>query len=85
MLADTRMGPAEWLEQESVAGSVVEAYHRLEIKEQEIVQLSFGFDGDAPFTNADIGRRYGISRERVRQLRTNSVRKMRHHVVGAAA
>jgi DNA-directed RNA polymerase sigma subunit (sigma70/sigma32) len=42
---------------------------RLPDREREIVSLRFGLDGARPRTLADVGRRFGLSRERVRLYR----------------
>ena len=38
------------------------------LDEPEILRLRFGLDGDEPLTLDQVGARYGISRERIRQI-----------------
>jgi DNA-directed RNA polymerase sigma subunit (sigma70/sigma32) len=40
----------------------------LDGREREILRLCFGLDGDEPLTLDQVGARYGISRERIRQI-----------------
>ena len=43
-----------------------------------LVRLRFGIDGGQPMTLEDIGARFGITRERVRQIEQKAMRKLRH-------
>ena len=47
-------------------------------REAEVVRLRFGIDGGQPMTLEDIGARFGITRERVRQIEQKAMRKLRH-------
>ncbi len=50
----------------------------LDEREQEVVRLRFGLDGDNPRTLSDVGGRYGFTRERVRQIEGRAIAKLRH-------
>ncbi len=50
----------------------------LDEREHEIVQLYFGLDGSEPMTLEQIGRRMGVTRERIRQLKERAFRRLRH-------
>ncbi len=50
----------------------------LDSKERDILRLRFGLDDGQPTTLNDIGRRFGISRERVRQIETKAIAKLKH-------
>lgn len=45
-------------------------------KENEIITLRFGLNGRNPMTLDEIGKKYGISRERVRQIEKKSLNKI---------
>lgn len=47
-------------------------------RDQEIIRLRFGLDGDNPKTLEEIGQMYNITRERVRQIENKSICRMRH-------
>jgi RNA polymerase primary sigma factor len=55
-----------------------EALSCLDARQAEILSLYYGLDGSPPLTLDAIGTRYGISRERVRQIREAALRKVRH-------
>ena len=50
---------------------------QLNEREQKILRLRFGLGGEEPFTLAEIGRQINVSRERVRQLESKAILKLR--------
>jgi len=50
-------------------------------REQQVVAMRFGINGEPPRTLADIGSVLGISRERVRQIEAKALRKLRGPLV----
>ena len=49
----------------------------LATNERTVLRRRFGLDADAPETLEQIGRRIGLSRERVRQIEASGLRKLR--------
>ena len=45
--------------------------------ERRVVQLRFGLDGAEPMTLEEIGRRLGVTRERVRQIESAALKRLR--------
>jgi len=62
-------------------------HHALEClppREAEILRLYFGMDGDQPLTLEEIGGRFGLTRERIRQLKERALGRLRQNeAVGA--
>jgi len=50
---------------------------QLNEREQKIMRLRFGLDGEEPLTLAEFGRQINVSRERVRQLEAKAILKLR--------
>ncbi|MFN7679164.1 MAG: sigma-70 family RNA polymerase sigma factor [Cyanobacteriota bacterium] len=50
---------------------------QLNDREQKILRLRFGLEGQEPLTLAEIGRQINVSRERVRQLEAKAIMKLR--------
>lgn len=46
-------------------------------RERRIINMRYGFDGEKKSTFAEIGREFGITRERVRQLEAKAILKLR--------
>ena len=56
----------------------------LSSKEAEIIRMRFGINADKPMTLEAIGQHYGVSRERIRQIESKAIRKLRHPARAAA-
>src|ERR687893_1152984 len=50
----------------------------LEDREQKVIRLRYGLDDGQPHTLDQIGKRFGLSRERVRQIEREVMAKLRH-------
>ena len=46
-------------------------------RERQIINLRYGFDGEKKTTFADIGKMFGVTRERARQLEDKTILKLR--------
>lgn len=69
--------PAEILENIDKYGYVEKWLKSLKKKEAEILQYRFGLNDCEPETLDTIGRRYGVTRERIRQIEAKSLDKLR--------
>ena len=49
----------------------------LEEREQDVIRLRYGLDDGVPRTLDQIGRKFGLSRERVRQIEREVMAKLR--------
>ena len=49
-------------------------------REREIIEQRFGLNGGEPQTLEDVGKTFGVTRERIRQIEAKALRKMRHPV-----
>lgn len=58
---------------------------RLEAGESEILKLRFGLEDDEPRTLEAIGRTFGVTRERVRQIEVVALNKLRRYMTEADA
>jgi RNA polymerase primary sigma factor len=50
----------------------------LSIREQRIIQLRFGLTDGHPRTLEEVGREFGVTRERIRQIESKTLAKLRH-------
>ena len=56
---------------------VAAALDSLALRERQVLRLRFGFDDDRARTLEEIGRAFGVSRERIRQIEATALRKLR--------
>ena len=54
---------------------------RLTPRQKEILSLKYGFNGHVEHTLDEIGKMYGVSRERIRQIILKSERLLQHPIV----
>ena len=47
-------------------------------REQEIVRMRFGLDGGQAKTLEEVGKEFGVTRERIRQIEAKTLAKLRH-------
>ncbi len=52
--------------------------NNLTIREQRIIQLRFGLTDGHPRTLEEVGREFGVTRERIRQIESKTLAKLRH-------
>jgi len=69
--------PLENLQQKSIHNDIQSVIALLDQREGEIIRLRFGLDGDHPLTLEEVGEAFKITRERVRQIQTIAIHKMR--------
>ena len=51
--------------------------HKIDEREAKILRLRYGLDGNDPMTLKEIGQQIGLTRERVRQIEHEALRKLR--------
>ena len=64
--------------------AVSQALSTLRPRDAQILRMYFGFDGEDPLTLEEIGSRFGITRERVRQVRDRALRTLRKTIAHLA-
>ena len=65
------------IDEVSIPEYVKDALYILDEKEREIVQMRFGIGSDATCTLDEIGRKFGLTRERIRQIEKKALKKIR--------
>lgn len=69
--------PIELASQEMLRDHIVEALDRLSERERRIVVLRYGLEDGQFRTLEEVGRDFGITRERIRQIEAKALRKLR--------
>lgn len=78
-LADERtMSPEEFATYEILKDELREVLNTLTVREKEVLELRFGlFDGSS-HTLEEVGKKFKVTRERIRQIEAKALRKLRH-------
>ena len=74
---DKAIMPSEKIEDESRVALIYNWLNELLENEREIIILRFGLDDSEAKTLESIGQRYGVTRERIRQIEASALRKLR--------
>ncbi len=69
--------PYEMLEDKTVTGMLEEMVKKLDEREATILRYRFGLDGGPERTLEEVGEKFNVTRERVRQIQNIALRKMR--------
>jgi len=69
--------PLEWLSDQNLRSEVKGLLEVLDKRELKVISQRFGLDGGQPKTLEDVGRAFGITRERIRQLQNSALAKLR--------
>jgi RNA polymerase primary sigma factor len=70
--------PETGLIYESLRKEINRAIATLTPREADVVKLYFGLDGHHPMTLEEIGEKFDLTRERVRQIKEKAIRRLKH-------
>lgn len=70
--------PYEAVQTRELAGRVEEILSTLSEREEKIIRLRFGIGEKAEYTLEEIGKRFNVSRERIRQIEKKALNRLRH-------
>ena len=57
---------------------LVEVLSTLTPREEQVLRLRFGLDDGHPRTLEEVGKEFDVTRERIRQIESKALRKLRH-------
>jgi len=74
---DAALTPFELLRDKTLRQEVRDILEELDAREAEILTLRFGLDGNKPKTLEEVGKKFRVTRERVRQIQNIALTKLR--------
>lgn len=72
--------PDEDVEQRETIKDILAYIDQLDTRDARVLRLRFGLEGQEPLTLKQIGLVVGLTRERVRQIEIDSLRRLREHM-----
>jgi RNA polymerase primary sigma factor len=75
---DSLPGPENELVKESLRKDIDRSLMTLTSRESEIVKMYYGLNGKYPLTLEEIGDKFDLTRERVRQIKEKAIRRLKH-------
>ena len=72
------LAPADAASFQLLKEQVGEVLHTLTEREARVLQLRFGLEDGRSRTLEEVGREFGVTRERIRQIEAKALRKLRH-------
>ncbi|MBE6338882.1 MAG: sigma-70 family RNA polymerase sigma factor [Lentimicrobiaceae bacterium] len=76
--SDEVVTPETELLYESLRKEIDRAISTLTPREADVVKLYFGLNGSHPMTLEEIGEKFDLTRERVRQIKEKAIRRLKH-------
>ena len=75
---DSMPNPDSELESESLKKDIERSLRTLTSRECDVVQMYYGLNGRYPLTLEEIGEKFDLTRERVRQIKEKAIRRLKH-------
>ncbi|MFQ5872814.1 MAG: RNA polymerase sigma factor RpoD [Dehalococcoidia bacterium] len=72
------LAPADAASHQLLKEQVSEVLETLNGRERRVLQLRFGLEDGRSRTLEEVGREFGVTRERIRQIEAKALRKLRH-------
>jgi len=70
---DPRVAVTDLMQREELNGVLETLTHR----ERRVLELRFGLRGEEPRTLEEVGQRFGVTRERIRQIEAKTLNKLK--------
>ncbi len=70
--------PLEDSDNLSLKGIFQQAFTKLTKQEQEVISMRFGLEDEVMHTLTEIGKKFGLTRERIRQIEVNALKKLQN-------
>jgi RNA polymerase primary sigma factor len=77
-IPSTALSPDEQATRELLKAHLDEVLDSLSVREKRVLQLRFGLEDGKQRTLEEVGKEFGVTRERIRQIEAKAIRKLKH-------
>ncbi|RMA96980.1 RNA polymerase primary sigma factor [Hydrogenothermus marinus] len=74
----TVVSPEDYVLKKALRQQLEEVLSTLSEREEEVLRCRFGLEDDTEYTLEQVGKKFGVTRERIRQIESKALRKLRH-------
>jgi RNA polymerase primary sigma factor len=78
LTTDSLPNPDSGLVLESLRRDIRTSLRTLTSRESEVVSMFYGLEGKMPMSLEEIGSKFDLTRERVRQIKEKAIRRLKH-------
>jgi RNA polymerase primary sigma factor len=75
---ESNMSPEEYATNEILKEEIKNVLDTLQDREKEVLELRFGLKDGTSHTLEEVGKKFNVTRERIRQIEAKALRKLRH-------
>ncbi len=75
---ESSLSPEEYATNEILKEEIRSVLSTLQPREQQVLELRFGLVDGTSYTLEEVGKRFNVTRERIRQIEAKALRKLRH-------
>ena len=72
------ISPGDEVCEHSLKKEILEVLETLNEREEKVIKFRFGIDRSQGLTLEEVGRKFGVTRERVRQIEAKALTRLRH-------
>ena len=72
------VSPTDYTTQSLIRDALYNVMNDLTDREERVLRLRYGLDDNRPRTLEEVGKEFGVTRERIRQIEAKAIRKLRH-------
>lgn len=75
---ETQLSPYDSTANRMLKEDIERVLQTLTDREAKVVRMRFGLNSSRPMTLEEVGKKFGVTRERIRQIEAKALRKLRH-------